>query len=107
MKKLTYAEFESKMYKFNKEHDITSKGYGNDVLKGVIVFTEDSFDKQYPLESRSYEVTNHNKAWIAGQCSNSIFGDALDGTDNGVRLDWYMSGKDGWKVDYCYIVEGE
>ena len=104
MIKLTYAELESKMRAFNEAHNIKSKGVGN-TLRAVIVFTEDSFKKIYPLESRSYQVTNHNKAWIAGMCSNSIFGDSLDLTDLGVRLDWYMYGEDKWKVDYCYIVE--
>ncbi len=104
MKKITFKELESKMYKFNKESNITAKGVGAE-LKAVIVFTEDSFPKKYPLESRSYEVTNHNKAWISGMNSNSIFGSALDGTDNDVRLDWYLN---DWTVDYCYIInEGD
>ena len=105
MKKLTFAELESKMWEFNRENNIKSKGVGDAELRAVIVFTEDSFTSIYPLESRSYVVTNHNKAWIDGMCSNSIFGDSLDLTDLGVRLDWYMSGEDRWKVDYCYIVE--
>lgn len=37
----------------------------------------------------------------------SIFGDSLDGSDNGVRLDYYMAderaGEDGWKIERCYI----
>ena len=84
------------MWKFNEENNVVSKGSGAE-LKGVIVFTEDSFSKIYPLESRSYEVTNHNKAWLPNMCSNSIFGNSLDGTDNGVRLDWYMHGDGAWK----------
>ena len=39
----------------------------------------------------------------------SIYGSALDGTDNGVRLEQYMwaekGGENGWKVDYCYMLE--
>ena len=38
----------------------------------------------------------------------SIFGNCLDGTDQGVRLDWYMAEErdiNGWKVEDCYILE--
>ena len=105
MKKMTFLELTEAMCKFNRDNNIKSKGDGDARLTGVIVFTEDSFSKVYPLESRSYEVSNHNKAWIDGMCSNSIFADSLDRTDLGVRLDWYMYGKDAWKVDYCYLVE--
>ena len=38
----------------------------------------------------------------------SIFACCLDGTDQGVRLDWYMEEEgnpDGWKVENCYILE--
>lgn len=101
MKKITYQELHNKMVQFNKENDITCKEDGNKVLKAVIVFTEDSFENEYTLEERSYEVTNHNKRFITDNIGNSLFGNCLDGRDLGVRLDWYMA--DGWKVDYCYI----
>ena len=39
----------------------------------------------------------------------SIFASSLDSSDRGVRLEQYMAaergGKDGWKVDYCCLVE--
>lgn len=41
----------------------------------------------------------------------SVFGTSLDGTDKNVRLDAYMAdekgGKDGWKIERCYIKERE
>ena len=71
-------------------------------IKAVIVFTEDTFTRQYNETSRSYRVDNFSgKAFFKGMLGNSIFGDCLDGSDQGVRLDWYMG--DGWKVDYCYL----
>lgn len=105
MTKLTFTELRDQMIQFNKENKFTCKGTLKK-LKAVIVFTEDSFDKFYPLESRSYLVTNDNKGFFSNMFSNSIFGNALDGTDNGVRLDWYIwDSENPWKVDYCYILE--
>lgn len=80
-------------------------------LNGYIVFTEDSFTEKYPLESRSYIVSSDNKAYRPNMSGYSIFGTSLDGTDKNVRLDAYMAaekgGKDGWKIERCYIKERE
>lgn len=107
MKKLNYAEFTEIM----REHNNKTDGDYAKAISGVIVFTEDSFTKIYSLESRSYEVSSCNKAWIAGMGGYSIYGTSLDKTDRGVRLEAYMraekGGADGWKVDYCYLLESE
>lgn len=93
---------------FNVQNDITSKGNDN-YIKGVIVFTEDSFKAKYPLESRSYLVTSDNKAFISNMSGYSIFGRSLDRTDPCVRLEQYIDvecgDKNGWHVDYCYMVD--
>lgn len=102
MEKISYNELREKMWNFNKENNITSKG-NDKKLKGVIVFTQDSFTEPYTEIERSYEVTSDNKGYMPNMLSNSIFGNCLDGKDLGVRIDLYMY--DGWKVDYCYIVE--
>lgn len=77
-------------------------------LSAVIVFTASSFGQAYGLVHRSYVVSSDNKAYCPGMCSNSIFGDCLDGKDRGVRLDDYMAahhgGKDGWQVENCYLL---
>jgi hypothetical protein len=91
MEKLTFSELERMDWK-----------------KAVVVFTEDSWSRVYPLESRSYVISRDSKFFNPNMIGNSLFGNALDGTDNGVRLDWYMYGnndKDSWNIDYCYIVE--
>jgi len=84
-------------------------GYENKWEKVVIVFTENSFKKIYPLESRSYEVTSNEKAFVKGMIGFSIFANCFDGTDKGVNLVNYMfycdNAADNWKVDYCYIIE--
>ncbi|MDE7245417.1 MAG: hypothetical protein K2O18_15785 [Oscillospiraceae bacterium] len=79
-----------------------------DNLTAHIIFTEDSFDKKYPLLSRTYRVSSDNKRFWPNKFSRSIFACCLDETDQGVRLDWYMAeegNKDGWKVENCYILE--
>lgn len=79
-------------------------------LTGFIVFTEDSFKAPYSLEARTYCVSSDNKAYIPNMGGYSIYGSAMDGSDQLVRLEGYMAaekgGKDGWKVDYCYLEEG-
>ena len=77
-------------------------------LTAHIIFTEDSFAKEYPLLSRTYRFSSDNKAFRPNMGGCSIFADCLDGTDQGVRLDWHMADEGnsgGWKVDTCYILE--
>ena len=70
-------------------------------------FTEDSFDKPYTEEERTYVVSSNNKAFIEGMGGYSIYASSLDGTDKCVRLEAYMAdehgGKDGWKIEKCYV----
>ena len=104
IKKLTYSELESAMYKFNAAHNITGQS-GNVKQYGIIVFTKDSFNKEFSEAHRSYMIDNLAKAFFPRMIGYSLSGDCLDGTDTGVRLDWYMKDKKPWKVEYCYIVE--
>lgn len=77
--------------------------------EGYIIFSQDSFDTEYPLEARTYAVSSNNKAFQAGMGGYSIYGSSLDGSDPIVRLDAYMAdekgGKDGWKIERCYMKE--
>ena len=100
--KYTWHEMCEILRKFNADRGYTCKGTPEH-LTAVAVITQDSFSIEYPVESRSYVFTSDNKAFIADQCSNSIFSRCLDGTDNGVRLDWYIP--HDWKVEYCYLME--
>jgi len=78
-------------------------------LTAHIIFTVDSFGKEYPLLSRTYRVSSDNKAFWPNMGGYSIFAYCLDKTsDQGVRLDWYMAEErnpGGWKVQECYILE--
>lgn len=100
MKKITYAEMKAAF----REHELN---HPKKHLTGCIVFTEDSFTKEYPRSSRTYCVNSDNKAFQPNMGGYSIYGSSLDGSDNGVRLEAYMAeergGPRGWKVDYCYM----
>ena len=78
-------------------------------LTAHIIFTEDSFTREYPLLSRTYSISSNNNGFWTGLISRSIFAYCLDVTsDQGVRLDWYMEEEGnpgGWKVEECYILE--
>ena len=102
IKKITFQELRDYFYIHNK-----ARNWAIDVLQAVIVFTPDSFDKEYSEESRSYEIRSDANTF-RDTISNSLFASCLDGTDQGVRLDWYMeyygNKDDRWKVDYCYLI---
>lgn len=107
--RMTFSEFAAAMWRHNSPFD--GKGQDPSPLRGVIVFSPSNWPgRDYSLESRSYAVSSDNKAWIHGIAGHSIYGDSLDGTDLGVRLDLYMrdgrGGPGGWTVDYCYLLEG-
>lgn len=97
---MTYKEMKQRFWEAeNKEEHIT----------GYIVFSEDSFNQPYSEESRTYVISSDNKAFQSGMCGYSIYGSCLDGTDKCLRMDGLMAdergGKDGWKIEKCYIKE--
>lgn len=98
---MTYLELKAVFQKWNRESH-------KEALTAHIIFTMDSFDREYSLLSRTYAVSSNNKAFRPNMGGYSIFGDSLDGTDIGVRLEGYMAEEGnpgGWKVDGCYILE--
>ncbi len=80
-------------------------------LTGYIVFSPASFEKEYPLESRTYGVSSDNKAFQPNMGGYSIYAGSLDGSDPCVRLEQYMAseygGKDGWQIERCYMMSDE
>lgn len=103
MKKMTYNDLVDTFVIYNENNGITEQ-FDPRGLKAVIVYKQENWEKQYPLEQRSYEVISSNKRWLPNMLGNSIYGYCLDETrDQGVRLDWYPD----WKVDYCYLLEEE
>ena len=101
-KHLTYPELRDLFVEHNKEHL-------SDPLNAYIVFSESNWpNRHYTERSRTYGISSDNKAFRPSCCSTSLFGSCMDGTDQMVRLDWYMAdfgNKNGWKVDYCYLLD--
>lgn len=95
MRKITMSKLEEIMQEYNRRF---SENANSAKLSGVIVYKASNWDKPYSEQSRSYRVWNCNRHYQDGKFSNSLFGNCLDGTDLGVRLDWYR-----WDVDYCYM----
>lgn len=99
MKKLTFEEFYRRMWKHGETHN-NNEDY-QDSISGVIVYKASNWpDHEYTETSRSYRVSSCNRCFQANKIANSMFGNCLDGTDQGVRLDWY-----NWEVEYCYFEE--
>ena len=106
MKKITFEELYERFVKHNEEKKVTSQysASKSNRLVGVVVFKKENWPgKYYSLESRSYQFVSDNKYFIPGLCGNSIYAGCMDGSEEGVRLDWLLQ---EWIVDYCYI-EGE
>lgn len=76
-------------------------------ITGYVVFTSDSFDKPYNEESRSYRISSNNKAYQSGMGGYSIYASCLDGTDLCLRLEGYMRGDNGWKIEKCYMLKDD
>ena len=64
----------------------------------IIVFSQENWpDKNYSEQSRSYRTHSNQWGWDYSKMGHSRLGDCLDGTEQGVRLDWY-----NWKIEYWY-----
>lgn len=89
--------------------ELTDYLYNNHNGKGVVVIKNNpTWKKEYPEKERSYLVHGDNNYFNPEKISTSIWADALEGTDKGVRLDWYIfdtNKEERWQIDYCYIVE--
>lgn len=84
--------------------------YPNTHLSAYITFSSfgPAETRTFSNRGRTYAVSSNCKAYLPNMGGYSIFGSALDGSDHGVRLDYYMqeerTGKDGWEVEDCCIL---
>ena len=76
-----------------------------DWKKAVIVFKQESFDKEYSLESRSYSVSSSENYFHSDKFSKSLYGICLDGTEDSVRLDLYIYSMPGDGIGKPWIVD--
>lgn len=95
MRKITMSKLEEIMREYNRRFP---ENMDKAKLSGVIVYKASNWPKEYSEQDRSYRVWNCNPCFQAGKISNRMSGDCLDGTDIGVRLDWYK-----WEPEYCYM----
>ena len=80
-------------YNSKKEHE---------EMYGVVIFSQDNFDKQYSKESRTYVFSNNNEAFLKKSDSETIYGSNLDGTDVNIRIDKCA---DEWIIEDAYITD--
>lgn len=95
MEKITMGELYNRMTAHNSK---TLNGQRGEPITGVIVYKPENWTTPYTEEQRSYRVSSNCWGFMSGKISNAVYGDCLDGTDIGVRLDWY-----NWSADYCYM----
>lgn len=65
--------------------------------RAVIVFSQSNWDQPYSEESRSYITHSNQWGWDYNKMGRCRLGDCLDGSERGVRLDWY-----DWEIEYWY-----
>lgn len=67
-------------------------------LTAYIVYDASNWKKIFHESSRTYAVNSWSNLFFDGKISTSLFGDCLDLSEFGVRLDWY-----DWKREKCYL----
>lgn len=92
---MKYSELKQAMEAFNAKHGINRKvdekitADGKLVeMVGRVVFKNSSLSREFPVEQRTYEFSNYNKALTSGDIGYSIFADCK--ADN-----------DCMRIEYC------
>ena len=76
-----------------------NKAYPNaKPLTAYIVYDASNWNKLIYETARTYAVNSWSNLFFNGKISTSLFGDCLDLSESGVRLDWY-----NWKREKCYL----
>lgn len=74
---MSYPQLKAHFRQAEKERNHTT---------GYIVFTDDSFDKPYTEEQRTYVVSSNNKAFIEGMAKEEMYHIALDDYEHGIII---------------------
>lgn len=80
-------------YKYVMDNDLYDSG-----KKITIIYSQDNWNKPFTEIQRTYETDTNQKYFNVNACGCSLFGNCLDGTDLGVRLDWY-----NWKAEKVFL----
>lgn len=79
-------------------------------LWALIVFSGKSFAEPVELLQRAFVVKSDNKRFLPDCHDHSVYGTCLDGSGK-MRLDALMAaekgGKQGWKVEACYLLPAD
>jgi hypothetical protein len=67
-------------------------------LTAYIIYDASNWNKLIHETARTYSVNSWSNLFFDGKISTSLFGDCLDLSEFGVRLDWY-----NWKREKCYL----
>lgn len=101
IKKITFPELVDEFYKHNEQNKVSSQFEDKSPLVGAIVFKQGPwFNGEYSEIERTYKFSSDNKYFLPDMCGNSIYASCADGSEKGVRLDYYLG---SWEIDYCYI----
>lgn len=100
MEIITFSELCNIFNKHNEDNNITQQFSDKNPLIGGICFHKNSFNGDFTEKERTYTFRSDNKYFISGLNGKSIFANCEDGTDQGIRLDYYLN---HWTVDYCFI----
>ena len=63
-----------------------------------ITYSQDNFKEQFTEHERTYRVSSENKYFDSSMIGTSMYGNCLDGSDNGVRLDLYK-----WRIEKIHV----
>ena len=85
---MKYSELRKAMEDFNKKHGIERKvctKYKEDgtlvEMTGRVVIKNSALVREFPVEQRTYEFSNYNKALTSGDIGYSIFADCIADND--------------------------
>lgn len=99
--RMTFPKLLETIREHNTRKNITSQFEDKFPLRCGICFKASNWpDQEYSEKSRTYLFSSDNKYFLDSQIGNSLFANCEDGSDQGVRLDWYLP---KWKVEYCFI----
>lgn len=88
------------MKQIKSMEELRKEFYDQQNKYALITYKQENFEKEFSEQSRTYMVGSYNKCFQSGKIANSMFGSCIDGTDIGVRLDWY-----NWKVEKIMLLE--